>query len=80
MDYQASDYIVIKALEDGVNVMGLTRGRDTKFHHTEILDKGQVFIAQFTEITTAMKVKGDAVIYTKHGEIRAERSGKDVRG
>ncbi len=80
MDYQASDYVVIKALEDGVNVMGLTSGRDTKFHHTEILDKGQVFIAQFTEMTTAMKVKGNAVIYTKHGEVRAERGEKEVRG
>lgn len=80
MDYQANDYVVIKALEDGVNVMGLTSGRDTKFHHTEILDKGQVFIAQFTEMTTAMKVKGNAVIYTKHGEVRAERGEKEVRG
>ena len=28
------EYIVVKALEDGVNFIGLTRGRDTKFHHT----------------------------------------------
>lgn len=76
MNIEASEYIVVKALEDGVNVMGLTRGQDTKFHHTEILDKGQVFIAQFTEITTAMKVKGNAMIYTKHGEVRAERGQK----
>jgi transcription attenuation protein (tryptophan RNA-binding attenuator protein) len=27
------DYIVIKAIEDGVNVIGLTRGTDTRFHH-----------------------------------------------
>ncbi len=63
------DYIVIKALENGVNIMGLTRGRDTKFHHTEILDKGQVYIAEFTEITSAMKIKGKAEIYTCHGKI-----------
>ena len=60
------DYIVIKALENGVNIMGLTRGRDTKFHHTEILDKGQVYI---TEITSAMKIKGKAEVYTCHGKI-----------
>ena len=36
------DYIVIKALENGVSITGLTRGRDTKFHHTEKLDAGQV--------------------------------------
>lgn len=67
-----SDYIAIKALENGVNIIGLTRGRDTKFHHTEKLDKGEVYIAQFTEITSAMKVKGKAEIYTKHGKIIAD--------
>ncbi len=62
-------YIAVKALEDGVNIIGLTRGRDTKFHHTEKLDKGEVYLAQFTEVTSAMKVRGNAVIYTQHGEI-----------
>ena len=33
-----SEYVVIKALEDSVNVIGLTRGTDTKFHHSEKLD------------------------------------------
>ena len=37
----ASDYIVLKALENGVTLIGLTRGKDTKFHHTEKLDKGE---------------------------------------
>lgn len=62
-----NDYIAIKALENGVTIIGLTRGRDTKFQHTEKLDAGEVFIAQFTEITSAMKIKGKAQIYTKHG-------------
>lgn len=61
------DYIVIKALENGVNIIGLTRGQDTKFHHTEKLDKGEVMIAQFTEHTSAMKIRGKAQIFTKHG-------------
>lgn len=64
-----SDYIVVKALEDGVNIIGLTRGKDTKFHHTEKLDKGEVYIAQFTEVTSAVKIKGRAKIWTKHGEL-----------
>lgn len=64
-----NSYIAVKALEDGVNIIGLTRGRDTKFHHTEKLDKGEVYLAQFTEVTSAMKVRGKAVIYTQHGEI-----------
>jgi len=62
------EYIVIKALENGVNIIGLTRGLDTKFHHTEKLDKGEVMIAQFTEHTSAMKIRGKAQIYTKHGQ------------
>ncbi|MBR4173532.1 MAG: trp RNA-binding attenuation protein MtrB [Clostridia bacterium] len=66
-----NDYIVVKALEDGVNIMGLTRGQNTKFHHTEKLDKGEVYIAQFTQTTSAIKVNGSAEILTKHGSIRS---------
>ena len=66
------EYVVIKAEENGVSIMGLTIGRDTRFHHTEKLDKGEVFIAEFTETTTAMKIKGKAQIYTKHGAIESE--------
>ena len=66
-----NDYIIVKAEEDGVNIIGLTRGRDTKFHHTEKLDKGEIYIAQFTENTSAMKIRGKASIYTKHGVVKA---------
>ncbi|RDW22041.1 trp RNA-binding attenuation protein MtrB [Oceanobacillus chungangensis] len=66
------DFIVIKALEDGVNVIGLTRGTDTKFHHTEKLDKGEIMIAQFTEHTSAVKIRGKAVLQTSHGELSSE--------
>jgi len=64
-----SDYIVVVAQEDGVNIIGLTRGKDTRFHHTEKLDKGEVYIAQFTDNTSAMKIRGNAKLYTKHGII-----------
>ncbi|HLR79981.1 MAG TPA: trp RNA-binding attenuation protein MtrB [Bacillota bacterium] len=67
-----ADFFVIKALEDGVNVIGLTRGTDTRFHHSEKLDKGEVMIAQFTEHTSAVKIRGKALIQTNHGEIRNE--------
>ena len=69
-----NDYIVVKAFEDGVNIMGLTRGQNTKFHHTEKLDKGEVYIAQFTQTTSAIKINGKAEILTKHGNIK---SGED---
>lgn len=62
-------YMVIKALENGVNIIGLTRGRDTRFHHTEKLDEGEVYIAQFTEMTSAVKIKGKAEIYTSYGKV-----------
>jgi transcription attenuation protein (tryptophan RNA-binding attenuator protein) len=69
---QNSDYVVIKAIDDGVSVIGLTRGNDTKFHHSEKLDKGEVMIAQFTEHTSAIKIRGNAKILTHLGEIESE--------
>jgi len=68
-----NDYVVIKALENGVNVMGLTRGSDTRFHHAEKLDKGEVLIAQFTEHTSAIKIRGNAKIFTSIAEVDSER-------
>ena len=66
-----ADYVVIKALENGVNLIGMTRGRDTRLLHTEKLDKGEVIIAQFTENTSAMKIRGHAQIITAHGMIES---------
>ncbi|HHW13584.1 MAG TPA: trp RNA-binding attenuation protein MtrB, partial [Firmicutes bacterium] len=40
-----------------------------RFHHTEKLDKGEVMLLQFTELTAAMKLRGRAVLYCKHGQI-----------
>ncbi len=68
----SDDFIVIKAKENGVNVIGLTRGSDTRFHHSEKLDKGEVMIAQFTEHTSAIKIRGKAIIQTKHGELETD--------
>ncbi|WP_026694819.1 trp RNA-binding attenuation protein MtrB [Peribacillus kribbensis] len=67
------DFVVIKAKEDGVNVIGLTRGTDTRFHHSEKLDAGEVLLAQFTEHTSAIKIRGNAQIYTPYGEIHSEK-------
>ena len=70
-DVKNGDYFVVKALENGVQVIGLTRGQDTRFHHTEKLDKGEVIIAQFTDHTSAVKIRGKAEIMTKHGKTEA---------
>ena len=68
-DPSTGDYIVIRALENGVNLIGMTRGRDTRLLHTEKLDAGEVIIAQFTDNTSAMKIRGRAEILTRHGRI-----------
>ncbi|EPY07684.1 protein MtrB [Paenibacillus sp. E194] len=67
-----NDFIVIKAKDQGVQVIGLTRGTDTKFHHTEKLDKNEVLVAQFTDHTSAIKIRGKAVVMTKHGVIHTD--------
>ncbi|WP_163526235.1 trp RNA-binding attenuation protein MtrB [Halobacillus ihumii] len=72
MTASENDFFVIRAEEDGVNVIGLTRGTDTRFHHSEKLDRGEVMIAQFTEHTSAVKVRGKAIIQTRHGEMSTE--------
>lgn len=67
----SGDYIVVKALQDGVTIIGLTRGKDTRFHHSEKLDRGEVMVAQFTEHTSAIKIRGRAQVLTKHGVVEA---------
>jgi transcription attenuation protein (tryptophan RNA-binding attenuator protein) len=63
------EYLVIRALENGVQVIGLTRGAETRFHHAEKLDKDELMIFQFTEYTSAMKIRGKVQLFTKHGVI-----------
>lgn len=73
-------YVCIKALEKGVNIIGVTRGDVTKIHHTEKLDEGEVWIAQFTANTSALKIRGSADIYTPFGVIRAGKDEKEKLG
>lgn len=70
--YVGEDYIVVKALENGVTIIGLTRGSDTKFHHTEKLDKGEVLVVQFTEHTSAIKIRGNAEVNHRYGKTFSE--------
>ena len=66
-----ADYFLVKAEENGVMVIGLTRGKETRFHHNEKLDAGEVMIFQFTEHTSAMKIRGKAKIYSRYGLVQA---------
>ncbi len=70
-DITGTELIVIKALEEGVTVIGLTRGKETIIQHTEKLDSGEVWISQFTEHVSAVKIRGKAEIFTKHGKIES---------
>ncbi|GIP15151.1 transcription attenuation protein MtrB [Paenibacillus montaniterrae] len=72
MEQQTGDYIVIKAKDAGVTVMGLTRGQDTRFHHTEKLDKNEVLICQFTDHTSAIKIRGKAQVMTRYGVVHTD--------
>lgn len=76
-DMESTPYICVKALEKGVSIIGVTRGEVTKIHHTEKLDKGEVLIAQFTTNTSAIKIRGEAEIYTQFGVIQSEKFEKE---
>jgi len=67
-----ADFVVIKALENGVTIIGLTRGEETTIHHTEKLDKGEVLFCQFTEHTSAVKIRGKAEIFSRYGKVESE--------
>ena len=68
-----NEYVVVKANASNVQVVGMTRGENTKPHHTENLENGEVLIVQFTDKTSAIKIKGNADVYTKFGTITAEK-------
>jgi transcription attenuation protein (tryptophan RNA-binding attenuator protein) len=70
-DITGAELIVIKAWEEGVTVIGLTRGKETIIQHTEKLDSGEVWISQFTEHVSAVKIRGKAEIFTRHGKIES---------
>lgn len=73
MEPATGDYIVVKAKDQGVQVIGLTRGHDTRFHHTEKLDKNEVLICQFTDHTSAIKIRGKAIVMTKFGTVETDQ-------
>jgi Tryptophan RNA-binding attenuator protein. len=73
MESTVGEYIVVKAKDQGVQVIGLTRGQDTRFHHTEKLDKNEVLICQFTDHTSAIKIRGKATVMTKYGTVETDQ-------
>jgi len=70
-EIEKTDFIIIKALEDGVSIIGLTRGKETVVHHTEKLDKGEIWVCQFTEHISAIKIRGKAEVLSKYGKVES---------
>ena len=68
---ERADSVIVKARENGVTIIGLTRGTETVVHHTEKLDNGEVWICQFTEHISAIKIRGKAEILSKHGKLES---------
>lgn len=66
-----TSYICVKALEKGVNIIGVTRWRGDKDSSYGKAGQGEVLVAQFTENTSAMKIRGKAEVYTQFGMIQA---------
>lgn len=71
MNKNGADYVVVKAQEDGVTVIGVTRGTDNRILHTENLKEGEIWLAQFTENISAMKIRGVATVFTKYGKVES---------
>jgi len=69
--HMAQEYVVVRAEENGVTISGLTRGKDTRLSHSEKLDLGEVMLLQFTQHVSAVKIRGKARIYTKHGVVES---------
>ncbi|MCL2433745.1 MAG: trp RNA-binding attenuation protein MtrB, partial [Clostridia bacterium] len=62
----------VKAISDGVSVIGISRGQISKLQHTERLERGEVMVAEFTEAISAVKIRGHCRVFTPYGEFETE--------
>lgn len=69
--FTPQEYVAVRAEENGVTISGLTRGKDTRLSHSEKLDRGEVMLLQFTQHVAAVKIRGKATVYTKHGVVES---------
>lgn len=71
LEETANEYFIVKALDGPAQIIGMTRGSQTKPHHTENLDSGEILLLQFTDKTSAVKIRGKVEVYTKYGVIKS---------
>ena len=68
-----SEYVIRKALENGVTIIRLTRRQGHQVPPLGKSCKGEIMIAQFTEHTSAnTKIRGRVEVLTKHGRLRTD--------
>ena len=65
------EYVLVKALEDGVNVSSVVSNERAPVLN-ERLDAGEVFILTLCEEYLGIRVRGKAEVYTAHGKVIGE--------
>ena len=65
------DYVIVKALEDGVNVSSIV-SNDTTPVMNERLDEGEVLLLMLNEDYLGIRIRGKAEVDTVHGKIKGE--------
>jgi transcription attenuation protein (tryptophan RNA-binding attenuator protein) len=65
------DYVIIKALEDGVNVSSIISDESAPVLN-ERLDKGEVFLLILDDDYLGIRIRGKAEIDTVHGKVTGE--------
>ena len=65
------EYVVIKALEDGVNVLSIISNEGVPVLN-ERLDEGEIFLLLLSEGYLGIRIRGKAEIDTVHGKVVGE--------
>jgi len=65
------EYVVIKALEDGVNVLSIISNEGVPVLN-ERLDEGEIFLLMLSEGYLGVRIRGKAEIDTTHGKVIGE--------
>ena len=65
------EYVVIKALEDGVSVLSIMSTEGSPVLN-ERLDKGELFLLQLADGYLGIRIRGKAELDTVHGHVSGE--------
>ena len=65
------EYVVVKALEDGVNVSSIVSAEATPVLN-ERLDEGEIFLLLLDEDYRGIRIRGKVEVDTIHGKVIGE--------